>query len=209
MNAHSPREKPSRREHSLRAQFRAATKNAILAAAEQAFAADGLHGARMEDIASRAGCAVGTVYNYFADRQTLAEALLASRRSELLARVDAALAEKRSFRDKLEAFTLAMADHVDEHRAIFTLLFHEELAGKAKTPKAAMRELLARAEVLVAAGIAEKALRRDDRELYSWYLIGMLRAGVMRALASGPDAKMRDLVAPTVRFFLEGAGAKR
>lgn len=209
MNPHSRREKPSRREHSLRDQFRAATRSAILAAAEQAFAADGLHAARMEDIAARAGVAVGTVYNYFADRRTLAEALVTSRREELLARVDAALGEKRAFHDRLEAFVAAMAEHVDEHRAIFVLLFHDEIAGASKAPKAAIRELLSRAERLVAAGITEKALRRDDREVYAWYLIGMLRAGVMRALAGGPGVKARDMVAPTVRFFLEGAGAKK
>src|SRR5919206_3781985 len=101
MNPHSSHEKPVR----LRERLREATRDAILAAAEQAFAADGPR-ARMESIAERAGIAVGTLYNHFEDRDALWKALGRSRREALLARVDAALAASRGqrFRDALGAF---------------------------------------------------------------------------------------------------------
>ena len=54
-------------------------------------AVQGLRAARTEDIASRVGVSVGTIYNYFTDRQQLVRALLDLRRQELLAGLDGAL----------------------------------------------------------------------------------------------------------------------
>ena len=72
-----------KREPRLRERFREETRRALLAAAEQTLARDGLANARMETIAQAAGVAVGTVYNYFSDREQLISALLELRRSEL------------------------------------------------------------------------------------------------------------------------------
>jgi AcrR family transcriptional regulator len=51
----------------LRERLREEAARAILAAAEEVFATDGLQ-ARMERIAEQAGVAVGTLYNHFEDR---------------------------------------------------------------------------------------------------------------------------------------------
>ena len=61
----------------LRHRLREETVSAILEAAEHEFASDGLHAARMERIAARAGVAVGTLYNHFDDREALVLALVA------------------------------------------------------------------------------------------------------------------------------------
>src|SRR6186713_2975626 len=101
----------------LRERFRAETRDAILVAAERALGEHGARGAKMEVIAKAAGIAVGTLYNYFADRQELIEALLDLRRSELIARLDAALDEsaERPFEGRLEAFLGAGLAHFREH----------------------------------------------------------------------------------------------
>src|SRR5512140_1582670 len=78
----------------LRDRLREETSRAILAAAEDVFASDGLS-ARMESIAAHAGVAVGTLYNHFEDRKALVAALVRSRREALVARIDGALADVR------------------------------------------------------------------------------------------------------------------
>src|SRR5512138_2747814 len=90
----------------LRDRLREEYGRAILAAAEEVFAEDGLHAARMERIASRAGVAVGTLYNHFADKEALLAALARSRREGLFARVDASLAgvDGRPIAEQLHAF---------------------------------------------------------------------------------------------------------
>src|SRR3981081_4254853 len=75
----------------LRERLKGETQRAILQAAEEVFGDSGLSGARMEDIATRAGVSVGTVYNHFEDRDALLAELIVTRRHDLLARLDAAL----------------------------------------------------------------------------------------------------------------------
>ena len=87
----------------LRTRLREATTEAIRAAAEQVLGEQGF-GARMEDIAERAGVSVGTLYNHFEDRTALLRELLRLRREDLVARLDETLAEVRGrpFRAQLE-----------------------------------------------------------------------------------------------------------
>ncbi len=51
-------------------------RDAILAAALEEFAANGFAGTRLDDIAQRAKIAKGTIYLYFADKETLFQELL-------------------------------------------------------------------------------------------------------------------------------------
>ena len=51
---------------------------AILAAALDEFTARGFEGARLDDVAQRAGVAKGTIYLYFADKETLFQELVRS-----------------------------------------------------------------------------------------------------------------------------------
>lgn len=53
-------------------------RDAILAAALEEFAANGFAGTRLDDIAQRAKIAKGTIYLYFADKETLFQELLRS-----------------------------------------------------------------------------------------------------------------------------------
>ena len=103
MNLDSPGGKSPQSPQKLRQRFREATSRAVLEAAEQVFAEDGLHGASMSRIAERAGVAVGTLYNHFKDREALFNALLDQRRAELLDELDRARAALRAGRASAEA----------------------------------------------------------------------------------------------------------
>src|SRR5436190_7440974 len=55
-----------------------ARRSTILAAALEEFTARGYEGARLDDVAKRAGIAKGTIYLYFADKETLFQELVRS-----------------------------------------------------------------------------------------------------------------------------------
>src|ERR1041384_8698515 len=55
-----------------------ARRAAILAAALEEFTARGYEGARLDDVAKRAGIAKGTIYLYFADKEALFQELVRS-----------------------------------------------------------------------------------------------------------------------------------
>ena len=59
-----------------RAQRAAERRDAILAAALDEFSARGFAAARLDDVAKRAGVAKGTIYLYFADKETLFQELI-------------------------------------------------------------------------------------------------------------------------------------
>jgi AcrR family transcriptional regulator len=208
MNSGSENTKPVR----LRARLREATAAAILDAAEQVFAADGPK-ARMESIAARAGIAVGTLYNHFADREALWDALRRSRRQALLSRLDAALEAQRGqpFATALRAFLDALAAHWAQHRGFLTMVVDSEPTLQAAAPGAhrertMVEELVSRAARLVRRGVAEGALREEGHELFPSLLMGMMRAVVVSELAR--QREMGELLDRVVEMFLFGAGRR-
>src|SRR5438445_6499590 len=67
-----------------RAQRSAERRDAILAAALDEFAAQGFAAARLDDVAKRAGVAKGTIYLYFADKETLFQELIRAQLSPVV-----------------------------------------------------------------------------------------------------------------------------
>src|SRR5690349_7897540 len=71
-----------------RTQAAEARRAAILAAALEEFTARGFEGARLDDVAKRAGIAKGTIYLYFADKETLFQELVRSMVHPVLGMLD-------------------------------------------------------------------------------------------------------------------------
>jgi AcrR family transcriptional regulator len=197
----------------LRDRLKEATSGAILEAAEGVFGERGLYTAKMEEIASRAGVSVGTLYNHFKDRDALFASLKAERRRELLDRLDRTLAEndRKPFAEQLRAFLHALTMHLESHGRLLASIMESELCSPdgLSSKLLVADELYKRVEVLLARGLASRALRKDDSDIYSTMLMGMMRGTmVRRLLRSKPsDPPMSDQVDKLVRFFLEGAGA--
>ena len=195
----------------LRDKIRSATAAAILEAGEAVFAEQGLHSARMEDIAGHAGVAVGTLYNYFADKTALLSALVDSRRDELILRIDQALSTSESlpFRQQLEAFVSAAFQHFQTHRPFLTILMDAESAHLTNAkPKDSVRALFERCEAVVARGVRLGAVKSDGRTDYAAMLLGCLRAVFTRSRICGvPVDPSPEQGTALVEFFLRGAGS--
>ena len=201
----------------LRDRLREATSEAILGAAERVFAAQGLHAAKMDAIATEAGVAVGTLYNHFRDRESLLAALVTARRTELLERLDTALSERAHdpFPDQLRSFVMALVEHWEAHQQFLSIMIEVEASRDAKTvlialskPRHTMEEIYLRVGKLIDRGLKQKALRREDSELFSTLLMGMLRGCMVRRLFYGKqsDTPLEQQADQITRFFLHGAG---
>lgn len=195
----------------LRRQFKAKTRDAILNAAATVFARDSATHVRMEDIAARAGIAVGTLYNYFQDRSALVGALLESRTRVLLDSLDAALDVDASFDERLMRFVQALADHFEANRSLLSFLLEEERvhghdARTASRRHSVLREVLSRAERLLVEGVRDRALREGDPSMYAALLVGMIRG--MVSIAVTGNARLGDAATAIVGVFLTGAGRR-
>jgi AcrR family transcriptional regulator len=193
----------------LRDRLKEATRSAIVDAAEAVFSRDGVQSARMEDVAGAAGVAVGTLYNYFEDRTALLQALLETRRTELLARIDAALADRSPpFERRLQAFLAATFEYFQEHLGLFALHMEAELVlrSRASRERPLLQAVFDRTARLTKDGVTSGALRGDDAELYPAVLMGMLRGLFMRHIYGIGGPPTPDAAQRLARLFLRGVG---
>jgi AcrR family transcriptional regulator len=202
MNSNSSREQGLR----LRERFRQETAAAVLAAAEEVFAEKGLHEASMAEIAKRAGLAVGTLYNHFADRDSLLMALVEMRKRELIEAIDEQLKAlgKSSFVDQLLALVSAVFASCEEHRGLFTAALEAKVGNHSEMAK----ELYARVDKIVRRGVKDGVLRETGSELYASLLMGMLRGAMMREIYGAPTGPLAECAGGIVELFLYGAKAK-
>ena len=206
MNLDSPRRKATQRapqSRALKSQLREVVRAQILDAAEELIAARGLHGAALAQIARKAGVAVGTLYNYFADRDAMIRALFDARRAvlrpKLLAAVDAGAGLE--FEPRLRAVVRALFDVFEEHRRFIKVSMETEHTKIAPSTMAA--DLGAAIEQLIAAGVAEKALAPAPGKLLVPVILGAMKAIIMKRIVDGTSfGADADVL---VSIFLDGA----
>jgi AcrR family transcriptional regulator len=197
-------------EFKLRDRFKSDTRAAILEAAAAVFAANASGRVRMEDIAARAGIAVGTLYNYFQDRAALVGALLETRRQPLVDGLDRALAPGDTFDVRLDRFVRALADYFAANKSLLSVLLDEERshgqdARAASRRRSVLKEVSARAERLLSEGVREGALRPGDPAFYAALLVGMMRGAAERELSGAADgARLADGTPGLLEIFLRG-----
>jgi AcrR family transcriptional regulator len=85
-----------------RAAKTAARREAILEAALDEFSAKGCASARLEDVAKRAGIAKGTIYLYFADKESLFQELIRAKMVPVVGSLELALATNLPLRTIVE-----------------------------------------------------------------------------------------------------------
>lgn len=199
----------------LRTRFRTATRDAILDAAAALFAADEASHVRMEDIAARAGIAVGTLYNYFEDRTALIGALLDARSERLCAALDTAVgtvapADAEAFEAMLLRFVTVVGRHFDDSRVLLSVIAEDGRrrgidASAATRRRSVLAQLHTRAGRVLAHGVRLRVLRRAEPGLHAALLIGMVRGLVLHALDRRRSFPAQG-AAQVVRTFLRGAG---
>lgn len=204
------------RSASLREEFRSFARAAILTAAEDVLADEGLHAGRIEEIANRARVAVGTIYNLVGDREALIREIMHARHAEIVTLFAATLKrlEPAPFRDQVHGFVLAVFQYFSEHWRFFRLVMESErTAGGGKLGASARKhhtllEIRKLYHELIERGVKQGALRAEGSELYGAMLSGMLREVMIHDLESQDRASPQARADELTRMFLEGAGTR-
>jgi AcrR family transcriptional regulator len=204
----NPDSKHEARVRPLRERLREETARAISAAAEQVFADRGLHDAKMEEIAARAGVSVGTVYNHFQDRGALLAELVEARREQLAQRLDQALAASahEPFEAQLRRFALTVFEHFEHHRQFLAIMLQSD-SSRIDTPSEAMVEIRARVEALIRRGLQKKALRAGRAALWPGLMMSAFKAVLLHDLRNPGELAVPQRAEAAVDFFLNGARA--
>ncbi|HEY1741265.1 MAG TPA: TetR/AcrR family transcriptional regulator [Acidimicrobiia bacterium] len=168
----------------------------VLAAAETAFAADGLK-AQLDDIARRAGVGVGTVCRHFPTKQALVQAVCTRMYQSLLDRARQAL-ESPDPAVAFEQFIVALPDFHRRQRA-FAELMANELATSPELALPVRNQLMQAITELVQRAQAAGAIRSDIGPAD----VSMLFSGVAHATAVLGDLQPA-LDGRFVRIVLDG-----
>jgi AcrR family transcriptional regulator len=191
----------------MRETVRETVRVAIVDAAEAQIAEHGLHAAALLQIARRAGVAVGTLYNYFTDRDALIRALFESRRASLRPRLLAAIQAgvEHAFEPRLRGFVRDVLGVFESYRSFLKVAIENE---HLKPPgSSAPQDLLNGVRDIVAAGVREGAIDPDKAELLPLALTGTLKAIMVHRLQAGaPLVGDADAI---VEIMLDGVRSRR
>lgn len=113
-------------------QVKEQTREALIAAAAQAFAESGFHRASIDAVSESAGLAKGTIYNYFPSKRSVFEAVLL-RGCELAADAADAIPDDAPTGERLAAFVAGNMEWAMASPAIAILVARELLAGDQDT----------------------------------------------------------------------------
>lgn len=184
-------------------------REALLGAAEQAFAAQGYHRTTVKDIADRAGVAVGTFYLYFPSKEGAFVALIDGLYQMVMAAVIAARAGRGSVVEKLEASIGAAlrAFGQQENLARIVLLqgtgadplFERRLAEVHSALAGLVRQDI---EEAVAAGLVPP----QDAAVAARAVVGTCYEVVTGWLRDGDPAEVEAALPALVEFNLRGIG---
>jgi len=204
VNLDSSRRRPLRQRQALRSQLRETVRATILDAAEELIAAKGLHGAGLAQIAKKAGVAVGTLYNYFDDRDAMVRALFETRRATIRPKVLAVMSAGAglSFEQRLRKFLREVFEVYEGYRQFIKVLFEAEHLK----PTGSHSDLLTAIDDIVAGGVAEGVIAKQTVEPLSIMIAGALRAVLVRKSHSGES--FVDIAEPIATLLLDGARKK-
>jgi len=171
------------------------TVQAILDAAAELFTRDGYAATSTNHVAARAGVSIGSLYQYFADKDELVAALAERHVDEAVGQLTAMFAalerEEAELDEVVRACVVAV---IGDHLAAPEL--HRLLASAPRHK--ALEQALARARHGIAAALARRLRRAgaggEDPELRALLLVEIVFALVHGALLDPPAGRSRDAV---------------
>lgn len=198
---------------SVREESRAVYRQAILEAAVRVFGSTGFRDAKIADIASEAGVATGTLYNYFSSKEEIFQSILEDGREQMRARVLECEAIVEPL-ERLRVLLGALLEFLEQHGALFAIYMQLGTTERHTLRQTDDPDDDAFRHALL--GVFERAIVeagtriRSDHppELLAVMLGGLLNGMIMRWIDGQYRVPLRDQNDAIMDFFLHGAAAK-
>lgn len=185
-----------------------ATRARILTAAERVFAEKGYDGARLSDIASVAGCSVGTLYFRFKDKDALFLAIAETFAADARERLSGILLGKPrgGARAVVEEFVRATAANFRAHKGLFRAIVERgmEHPRAMKVIMDLREELAAALERALLGSMGRPRNLRQSVRMMTQMVYGFLLTGVLNKRAPTQIAQKRtidELVAAMIVYL--------
>lgn len=191
----------------LRRKLREQVADSILDAAEEIALERGVGGMTIAAVATRAGVAVGTLYNYFPDGDGILAALFRARRTTLLPLIDAAAQATKDlpFEPRLRTFVHRLLVAFESHERFLRVLALVDREGSKVKPRdtALLTKTIQALEQIMRDGARRKLFPARQVPSYARMLHGALRSLYLWRMCAGavPISVDGDLL---VNTFLHG-----
>lgn len=189
-------------------------ENDILDAAEHVFATKGYHKASISDIAGEAQYAVGTIYLYFKDKESLYLTLIEKKIKNLFLTVKERVDKVDNAKEKIRVLVEAQFSYFQKNEDFFRIFFSEGHTVKDKIAKSSIERMLKYidfiAQVIKEAQKSGIIKRGFDSKRTAFILAAMMNATIFPWLRdkSQENNKFEDLSKFVLEVFYEGVGAK-
>jgi AcrR family transcriptional regulator len=199
----------------LRSRLRDAAADVMLQAAETVMRAKGFDGATMQDIATAAGCAVGTLYLHFKNKDEILGGILLKHGTTLKVDMLAAIERTADPIEKLRIFITYHVEWIHRHPQIAEILCNA-MPMRYYDFKAALRRLIPEEHSKmqdVELGIIREAqaagrIRRDIPAVALTELVDGFMFTVMDQFSARPDAySLQQQIELTWKFLTTGLEA--
>lgn len=196
----------------LREQAREAVRAAILEAAQKRFGEQGYRNTKMAEIARDAGVAAGTLYNYFASKEAVFDAIVRIEGDASFAVIEQDLAACDSPFDALDTLVHAVLRAIESNRQIYSILVevqmdHDSTVIKA-APGSAADALRKRFTHLTAKVLQdaqqESSFSTDQPEDLLAGLLGLCTGFLSAWISSNQAFSLIDKAPIITRIFLDG-----
>ena len=160
----------------------------LLEAARRVFGKKGFHAATVEDIATAAGVAKGTVYLYYRSKQEVYWAALEHGITELHNEIQGRLTAEETAEDKVRAFITIKIRYFETNRDFFRIYFSELGSGfshPAQMPPQFEQMYLQQARLLEATlqqGIQDKSIREIRADTAAVAISDLIRGIIVQRL---------------------------
>jgi TetR/AcrR family transcriptional regulator len=182
-------------------------KQRILEVAAKVFAASGFAGARVDDIAERAGVNKAMLYYHVGNKQALYAAVLLDTIDHALARLDGALGSAESAEDRLRLIIATVAAAAREKPNFGPLMLRELASGGTSIPDSVIRRM-ARLFRTVAETLADGQRRRHFRNVDPVMTHMCIMSSVLVLTAGAPiRRRIRDVVGGSKASFVDCSAA--
>ncbi len=178
----------------------------ILDAVEALAIERGVEATSIAAIAERAGVAVGTLYNYFPDRDGMFIALFKARRAEIAPRITAAAAaaSELPFQERLRAFMRGANAAFDDKRAFIELAIKMDAFRQIPKDTSLLELIHEHVHAILRDAAATGAIPASRIDPYAHLVIGAMR-GLKHCQVRQDDIFDADLLVDTFLFGVTGA----
>ena len=185
-------------------------KTAILEAAKVVFARYGIDGAKVEDIAARAGVSKGLVYFYYKSKEDLLFNLLKEELDKLHNFIDKIRRTSLEFTAKLQRLVSGVLEYFEENREFFCIFTPGRGGFTRERRPQLIKRILPRymktfdlLSGLFQEGIDHGVLRPIDPMFMAYILQGIVHGLVVQWLLA-KDLSLKEYAPLVVDIFMEG-----